>query len=205
MVKARGHPLFAALYDRLIQPAERNFLRAHRAWLAGELRGRVLDVGSGTGLGFAYYAAEADVVGVEPDPYMLKRARPRAEASGRRIALLEACAEALPFPDGSFDAAVSALVLCTVQDLEQALGELRRVLRPGGALRFLEHVRSPSPGWARFQDAVTPLWSALGAGCHPNRDTLAAIERAGFRIAEIERYAKGPYPVRVFVKGVAVR
>jgi ubiquinone/menaquinone biosynthesis C-methylase UbiE len=205
MVSARGHPIFAALYDHLIGVAERNFLRPHRAWLAGELTGRVLDVGSGTGLSFAHYSAGADVVGVEPDPHMLQRARPRAEALGRRIPLLEACAEALPFPDASFDAAVSALVLCTVQDLEQALGELRRVLRPGGTLRFLEHVRSPSPGWARFQDAVTPLWSRLGGGCRPNRDTLAAIERAGFRIAEIEQYAKGPYPVRVFVRGVAAR
>src|SRR6266511_1552745 len=117
VVSARGHPIFAALYDHLIGVAERNFLRPHRAWLAGELRGRVLDVGSGTGLSFVHYSAEADVVGVEPDPHMLTRARPRAEALGRRIALLEACAEALPFPDASFDAAVSALVLCTVQNL----------------------------------------------------------------------------------------
>jgi len=97
------------------------------------------------------------------------------------------------------------LVLCTVTDLGRSLGEIRRVLRPGGALRFLEHVRSPSRGWARFQDAVTPIWRTIGAGCHPNRDSVAAVERAGFRVVALERYAKGPYPVRVFVRGAAVR
>jgi ubiquinone/menaquinone biosynthesis C-methylase UbiE len=205
MISRRGHPVFAAVYDRLIKGAERKFLGPHRAWLARGLSGRVLDVGSGTGLSFAHYAAEVDVIGVEPDPHMLKRARARAEALGRRIALLEVGAEELPFPDASFDAAVVALVLCTVQNLEQALGELRRVLRPGGELRFLEHVRASSPGWSRFQDLVTPFWTKVGGGCHPNRATVTAIERAGFRIAEIERYAKGPYPVREFVRGVAVR
>jgi ubiquinone/menaquinone biosynthesis C-methylase UbiE len=205
MSSRRGHPIFAAVYDRLVRAAERKFLGPHRDWLARGLRGRVLDVGSGTGLSFAHYSAEVDVVGIEPDPHMLKRARARAEALGWRIALLEVRAEELPFPDASFDAAVAALVLCTVENVKQALGELRRVLRPGGELRFLEHVRAPSPGWARFQDAVTPFWKKIGAGCHPNRDTVAAIEGVGFRIPEIERYAKGPYPVRVFVRGVAVR
>ncbi len=205
MGSSRGHPLFAAVYDRLIRGAERKFLGAHRDWLASRLTGKVLDVGCGTGLNFGHYPAAVEVVAVEPDPHMLRRARARATALGRQIGLLEAGAEDLPFPNGSFDTAVATLVLCTVTDLDCSLGEIRRVLRPGGALRFFEHVRSPSPGWARFQDAVTPIWRKVGAGCHPNRDTVSAIERAGFRVVELERYVKGPYPIRVFVRGAAVR
>ncbi len=201
----RGHPIFAALYDIVQRPAEKKFLRSHRAYLAGGASGRVLDVGSGTGLNFAYYSSEAEIVGIEPDPYMLRRAQARADRLGRHVKLLGDGAEQLPFPDGSFDAAVATLVFCTIADPERALGELRRVLRPGGQLRFLEHVRAKTPGWARFQDFTTPVWKRIGAGCHPNRDTVSAIERAGFRIEELQHCAFGPYPVRPFVRGVAVR
>ncbi len=199
----RGHPIFAAVYDFITGPAEKRFLGAHRAYLVGGATGQVLDVGSGTAMNFGYYPSGADVVGIEPDPYMLKRARARADPLRRGIKLLAEGAERLPFPDASFDVAVATLVLCTIPDLDGALRELRRVLRPGGQLRFLEHVRAGTAGWARFQDFMTPLWRRIGAGCHPNRDTTAAIERAGFRIEELDRYAFGPYPVRPFVRGVA--
>ncbi len=145
------------------------------------------------------------MVGIEPDPYMLKRAQAKAERLGRPVKLLVEGAERLPFPDGSFDVAVATLVLCTVRDLDRALRELRRVLRPGGQLRFLEHVRAETAGWARFQDVMVPLWRRVGAGCHPNRDTVRAIERVGFQIEELPRSAFGPYPVRPFVRGVAAR
>ena len=199
--ETRGHPIFAALYDLIQRPAERRFLRAHRAYLAGGASGRVLDVGSGTGLNFEYYGPKAEVVGIDPDPYMLKRARARADRPGRQVKLLREKAEQIPFADASFDAAVATLVFCTIPDPDRALRELRRVLRPGGQLRFLEHVRAATPGWARFQDFVTPLWKRIGAGCHPNRDTVTAIERAGFRIEHLEHYAFGPYPARPFVRG----
>ena len=200
----KGHPIFAALYDIIQRPAERKFFGPHRAYLAGLATGRVLDVGSGTGANFAYYPPEAEVIGIEPDSHMLKRAQARADRLGRHIKLLADGAEQLPFPDVSFDVAVATLVFCTIPDPGGALGELRRVLRPGGQLRFLEHVRAKTPGWQRFQDVVTPLWKRIGAGCHPNRDTVAAIERASFRIEELQLYAHGPYPVRPFVRGVAV-
>lgn len=205
MISKRGHPIFAAVYDRLIRGAERRFLGPHRVWLTTGLTGRILVVGCGTGLDFGHFSPFVDLVAVDPDPYMLRRALARARALDRRVELIEAGAEALPFRGGLYDAVVATLVLCTVSDLGQSLREMRRVLRPDGALRFFEHVRSSSPGWARFQDAVTPLWKRIGGGCHPNRDTVAAIERGGFRIVGLERYAKGPYPVRVFVRGVAVR
>ncbi|MBI3625069.1 MAG: class I SAM-dependent methyltransferase [Candidatus Rokubacteria bacterium] len=196
--ETRGHPIFAALYDVIQRPAEKKFLRSHRAYLAGGATGRVLDVGAGTGINFGYYPAEAE-------PYMFRRAQARADRLGRQVKLWADGAEQLPFPDESFDAAVATLVFCTIADPDRALGELRRVLRRGGQLRFLEHVRAKTPGWARFQDFMKPVWRRIGAGCHPNRDTVSAIERAGFRIEELQHYAHGPYPVRPFVRGVAVR
>ncbi len=203
--ESRGHPIFAALYDVIQRPAEKKFLGRHRAYLAGGATGRVLDVGVGTGINFGYYPPEAEVVGIEPDPHMFRRAQARADRLGRQVKLLADDAEQLPFPDGSFDAAVATLVFCTIPDPDGALGELRRVLRPGGQLRFLEHVRAKTPGWQRFQDVMTPVWRRIGAGCHPNRETVGAIERAGFRIEELQHLAFGPYPVRPFVSGVTVR
>ena len=203
--KTRGHPIFAALYDFIQHRAEKKFLGSHRVYLAGTARGRVLEVGVGTGINFGYYPAGAEVVGIEPDPYMLRRAQARADRLGRQIKLLADGAEQLPFPDASFDTAVATLVFCTVPDSDRALGELRRVLRPGGQLRFLEHVRARTPGWQRFQDFMTPFWKRIGAGCHPNRDTAAAIGRAGLQIEELQHCAFGPYPVRPFVRGVAIR
>jgi len=200
----RGHPIFAALYDVIQRPAEKKFLSPHRAYLAGNAAGRVLDVGVGTGINFGYYPPEAEVVGIEPDPHMLRRAQARADCLGRHVKLLGDGAEQLPFPEASFDIAVATLVFCTIPDADWALGELRRVLRPGGQLRFLEHVRAKTPGWQRFQDFMTPVWRRIGAGCHPNRETVGAIERAGFRIEELQHYAFGPYPARPFVRGVAV-
>ena len=201
----KGHPIFAALYDIIQRRAEKKFFGAHRAHLAGSVRGRVLDVGAGTGINFGYYPPEAEIVGIDPDPYMLRRAQARADSLGRPIKLLAEGAEQLPFQDASFDVAVATLVLCTISNPGGALGELRRVLRPSGQLRFLEHVRARTPGWQRFQDFLTPLWKRIGAGCHPNRDTVRAIERAGFRIEELHHCAHGPYPVRPFARGVAVR
>ncbi len=147
----------------------------------------------------------AEVVGIEPDPHMLKRARGRAARLGRQVKVLRERAEELPFGAASFDVAVATLVFCTIPEVDRALGELRRVLRQGGQLRFLEHARAKTAGWARFQDMVTPLWKQIGAGCHPNRDVVGSIQRAGFRIEELQHYAFGPYPVRPFVRGIATR
>lgn len=163
----------------------------------------MLDLGCGTGANFAHFVPDADVVAVDPDWYMLRRALRHARELHRAIGLVEAPAEALPFADASFDTVVVALALCTVSDLDASLGEVRRVLRRGGELRFFEHVRSEG-GWARFQDAVTPLWRAVAAGCQPNRDTVGALRRAGFRTLSIERHDTGVYPVRPLVSGVAI-
>jgi ubiquinone/menaquinone biosynthesis C-methylase UbiE len=204
MAKPQGHPIFAAVYDQLTRSAERKFLGAHRAWLCARATGRVLDLGAGTGANLPYVRADAEVIAAEPDLYMLERARRRAEALGRAVTFLPDAAESLSLGAASVDTVLATLVLCTVDDPARALGEIRRVLRPGGRLLFLEHVRLDHPVWGRVQDVVTPLWRRLCGGCHPNRDTVGAIRRAGFTIGDLERYAFGPIPGPLFVRGEAI-
>jgi|FaiFalDrversion2_1042247.scaffolds.fasta_scaffold00019_11 ubiquinone/menaquinone biosynthesis C-methylase UbiE len=186
MASRRGHKWFAAFYDRLCARAEATFLRPVRAEVAGGAHGRVLELGCGTGANFPYYRPDAQVVATEPDPYMLARARRRARGLGRPITLMQAAAEALPFPDATFDAVVATLVLCSVDDPRRVLAEVRRVLRPGGELRFYEHVRYSGGPLARLQDAVTPVWRWFGAGCHPNRDTPRLLREAGLELGRLE-------------------
>lgn len=206
------HPLFAAVYDRLADAAERRFMADVRARLAGPARGRVLELGAGTGLTFAHYGAGVrEVVAVEPDLHMLRRAAPRAAAEAGRVRLVRAGAERLPLADASVDTVVACLVLCSVADPAAALGEALRVLRPGGTLRLWEHVRSRAPAGAAAQRALTPLWRRVAGGCHPARDTLAAVRAAGFRLERVSPRAigpPGPWPsavVRPHVLAVARR
>jgi SAM-dependent methyltransferase len=164
---------------------ERRIFAPYRRWVLGGATGTVLEIGSGTGAGFPYYGRRVRLVAAEPDPHMRDRARRRAAPLGRRIHLLGAAAEALPFADGTFDAVVTALTLCSVQDPGRALGEIRRVLKPDGTFRFIEHVRAD--GWmGRLHDWITPAATALCAGCHPNRRTAADIRAAGFRTTRFE-------------------
>lgn len=190
----RGHRWFAALYDRMVGGCETRLGRTVRPRLMEGLGGRVLEVGAGTGASFAHYPAALEVVATEPDPYMLRRARARLDRMGAaNIELRQAPAERLPFDDASFDHVVSSLVFCTVGDLAEALAETRRVLRPDGTFRFLEHVRNDeSRFWGGVQDTITPVWRWCGAGCHPNRRTQSAIERAGYRIEWLERVRIAP-------------
>jgi SAM-dependent methyltransferase len=143
----------------------------------------VLEIGAGTGLSFPHYpAAVEEVVALEPDEGMATRAARRAGESERRITLVAGSAEDLPFEDASFDWAVAMLVFCTVSDPARALAEVRRVLRPGGGLLFLEHVRSAEPRRARWQDRLERPWGFVAQGCHPNRDTVGTIGAAGFAV-----------------------
>jgi ubiquinone/menaquinone biosynthesis C-methylase UbiE len=190
----RGHRWFAAMYDRIAGPGDRRLFSKIRPRLLGDLNGRVLEIGVGTGASFEYYPSEAQVTGTEPDPYMLERARRRLAGLGvTSIELRQAPAEQLPFDDASFDHVVSTLVLCTVRDQPRALAEVRRVLKPDGTLRFLEHVRNDESGfWGGVQDVITPAWRWFGAGCNPNRRTQRGIEQAGFRVEWIERMRIAP-------------
>jgi ubiquinone/menaquinone biosynthesis C-methylase UbiE len=162
--------------------------------LAG-LSGRVVEVGAGTGIHFQHYPANvAEVVAVEPEPNLRAAAQAAARNAPIDVRVLSGLAEALPTPDASVDAGVSAGLLCSVPDPAVALAELARVIRPGGELRFYEHVISPRPRAASLQRALdaSGVWARAMGGCHTSRDTEAAIARAGFRIESIERFTFHP-------------
>jgi ubiquinone/menaquinone biosynthesis C-methylase UbiE len=174
--------VFAAAYDPFLAVAERKGLAdARRSLLAGA-HGRVLEIGAGTGLNFPHYPAGVEPELTEPDPSMAKRLRRHGEVT-------LASADDLPFPDASFDTVVSTLVFCTVPDLPRALAEVRRVLKPGGQLLFLEHVRAePCSKLERWQDRLHGPWHAFACGCNCNRDFLGALPGAGFSAPEVERH-----------------
>lgn len=182
-----GHRLFAALYDRMNGIMERGWMGERRARLLSGARGTVLEIGGGTGANIPHYRDAEHVTVTEPDPFMREKLRRKIATAHVPLEVSDAGAEKLPFPDDSFDAVVSTLVLCTVRDQELALAEIRRVLRPGSRLLFIEHVRGEGQA-ARWQDRIEPLWKRLLAGCHPNRDTVSAIEAAGFEIELLETF-----------------
>jgi ubiquinone/menaquinone biosynthesis C-methylase UbiE len=188
MVEERkGHKWFASIYDRMMASAERSFMKRVREEVAGGATGRVLEVGAGTGANFAYYNDHAEeIIATEPDPYMLERAKRRAEDVERQIELRQAPAEELPFEDDSFDTVVSTLVMCSTVDPHKALSEARRVLKTSGQLRLFEHVRYEHAFGAFWQDIITPVWRWFGAGCHPNRDTASIVREAGFEFERLE-------------------
>ncbi|MEA2144509.1 MAG: hypothetical protein QOG59_96 [Solirubrobacteraceae bacterium] len=196
------HPLFARVYERFSAREESRGQAENRERLLAGLTGRVVEVGAGNGLNFAHYpAGVAEVVAVEPEPYLRARAAERARDASVAIRVVDGLAEALPLDAGSVDAVVTSLVLCSVPDQATALAEARRVLKPGGELRFYEHVISRRPAKAAFQRAFTAtLWKRMAGGCHMDRDTGAAITAAGFDITEVDRV---PYQGLAHLLGVA--
>lgn len=196
----------AAGYDRLASKSEEAGVRALRQGLLAAASGSVLEIGGGTGANLAHYDGKVESLMVtEPEPAMLRRLQRKAREQAPLAKILRAPAEDLPFEDASFDTVVSTLVLCGVDDQIRSLRELRRVLRPGGHLLFLEHVRSDDPGLGRFQDRMNWL-NRLVVGCDCNRPTLASIEAHGFSVTELERTTmpKAPKFVRPLIVGSAV-
>jgi len=183
----RGVEQIPWLYEIICSLYEWGGLAEWREWLAAGARGRVLDLGTGTGRNLPLLPRGTTAVGLDPSLDALRRARKRAPA----IPLVAGRAEALPFRAGTFDTVLSGLVFCSVGDVPRGLDEAKRVLRPGGALRMLEHVRSRVSWRARLQDLIQPAWTAVAGGCHRNRDTEASVERAGFRIEADGRREKG--------------
>jgi SAM-dependent methyltransferase len=200
--------LFSATYEFGLGKTEESGLREMRHELLAGARGRVLELGAGTGLNLEHYPEGIEGLAlVEPDPHMTKRLRDKLAALGKtaQVSVIETPAETLPFPDDSFDTVVVTLVLCTVPDPAAALGEIARVLKPDGQFLFLEHVRSRNPTLAKWQDRLEGPWRFLGDGCHCNRDTAAAIGAAGFQLGEVEHDSlpKAPPIVRPLIRGRA--
>jgi SAM-dependent methyltransferase len=194
------HPIFARLFDRLVRRADPKEAD-HRLELLRGLSGRVIEIGAGNGINFANYPPEVtEVLAVEPEAYLRDKASEAVAEAPIPVTVVDGLADALPAPDDSFDAAVTSLVLCSVPDQSQALAEIARVLKPGGELRFYEHVLSEDPKVARRQNRIQPVWTFCGGGCHPNRDTPAAIEAAGFRIESCRRFPFKPGPLMTVVE-----
>lgn len=180
--------VFAATYDKMNAEVEETFGAPIRRRLLAPLTGDVVELGSGTGVNIEHYPAAVErLVLTEPDRHMRAKLQASLDASGRAAEVVDAGADALPLADATFDAAVVTLVLCTVPDPTAAVREIERVLRPGGRLIFVEHVRSEHPRTARVQDVVRPFWQVIGRGCQLNRDTLATIRAGGFEVEEVER------------------
>jgi ubiquinone/menaquinone biosynthesis C-methylase UbiE len=197
---------FATLYDSVLWLGERSGMRDRRQRLLEGAQGRTLEIGAGTGLNLPLYPDHVDdLVALEPQRRMAVGLERRAGQLTRTLQVVNAPAEELPFADDSFETVVSTLVLCTVDDPERAVGEVGRVLRPGGRLLFLEHVRSDSPRLQRWQDRLHGPWRLFADGCHCNRDILALLENA-MHVERVEtgRWRRMPPIVHPLVMGSAV-
>jgi SAM-dependent methyltransferase len=191
--RPRAHPRFARAYVDLAPVADERGGRDHRRRLLAGLAGVVVEVGAGHGGNFPHYPpAVTSVVAVEPEPTLRDHASAAAAHAPVPVRVVDGVADALPLADGSADAVVFSLVLCSVPSQRSALREARRVLRPGGTLALYEHVRSTRPVVGILEDVVAPLWSLLAAGCHPNRDTLTAVTAEGFELRQVERFRFSP-------------
>lgn len=191
------HPLFARVYTRVARAEDERGNAENRRELLAGLTGRVVEVGSGIGSNFAHYPpGVTEVIAIEPEPYLRARSEEAAAAAPVPVRVLDGVADALPIEDETVDAGVASLVLCSVPDQSTALAELRRVIKPGGELRFYEHVIANRPSrrkFQRFMDAT--LWPRMAGGCHMTRDTRAAIDAAGFIVQRSRRF---PYPAGSF-------
>jgi ubiquinone/menaquinone biosynthesis C-methylase UbiE len=191
---------------RLLDHAMRNEeLVGYRRRIAGAAHGRVLEVGIGSGLNLPFYGpGVTEIIGLDPSGPLFGMASQRAEAHDRAVSFLTASAEAIPLDAGSVDTVVTTWTMCSIPDAGAALAEMRRVLRPGGDLLFVEHGRAPDPWVVRVQDLLTPVWRPLAGGCHLNRPMVDLITGAGFRMQDLRTgYAPGPKPFTFLYKGRA--
>jgi ubiquinone/menaquinone biosynthesis C-methylase UbiE len=202
------HPLFARFFHRVCGRDRGRGERELRQEMLAGLQGQVVEVGPGNGINFAHYPpGVVEVVAVEPEPYLRAQALQAAATASMPIRVVDGVADALGLSTGSADAVVVSGVLCSVPDQRAALAEFRRVLRPGGELRFYEHVRARNRAFARWQRGVDPLWSRAMGGCHTDRDTLGAITDAGFTLERCRDFAFPRtallYPVKPRILGLA--
>ena len=190
---------------RLCDAAMSNWrLEPYRARIVGAAEGRVLEIGAGSGLNLPLYAKATDVLALEPDPGLIEMARRAARAAPRPVAFLEASAERIPLADKTVDTVVSTWTLCTIPHAALALQEMRRVLKPGGRLLFVEHGLAPTPGVQKWQHRLTPVWKRISGGCHLDRPIDALVREGGFRLEALQTgYAPGPKVMTWFYEGGA--
>lgn len=182
---------FPNLYDVAMKPLEATRFKKVRTKMVKKAEGRVLEIGSGTGINFPYYRHATEVVAIEPNSKMSIRGVKRMKKAFVPIELYEVSAEVLPFDDDTFDTVVATLVFCTIPDPVKALAEIQRVSKPGAKLLFFEHVRLNQPILGKTQDLLNPIWKRLCDGCHLNRDTLALLKASSVKVTTIESlYAK---------------
>ncbi|MDQ0754580.1 class I SAM-dependent methyltransferase [Arthrobacter sp. B3I4] len=190
-----NNPSFGRSYARAGPRMDARGAAAHRCRLVQAAHGAVVEIGAGYGATFPFYpAAVTRVLALEPDPTLRRLALVAAATAPVPVTVLDGVAESLPAADASIDVVVASLVLCSVAKPAAVLAEAVRVLKPGGLLLFYEHVRSERRVLAFAEDLLTPLWSRLAGGCHPNRDTTASIERAGLAIRSVERFGFSVLP-----------
>lgn len=180
-------------------------LAAYRARVVPAAQGRVLEIGIGSGLNLPYYGTTVEqIIGLDPSSKLLAMAREAARQTAIPLELIENSAEAIPLYNRSIDTIVTTWTMCSIPDVQRALGEMRRILKPGGRLLFVEHGRSPDVRVRRWQDRLTPVWCRIGGGCHLNRAISELIEGAGFGIEQLETgYMRGPKPMTFMYEGVA--
>ena len=195
------------ILPRLIQLSmNQEQFEPYRRRVTGGARGRVLEIGVGSGLNLPLYPSGTKVVGLDPSPTLLSMARSVAGDRSPSIELIEGSAESIPLPDHSMDTVVTTWTMCSIPDLRTALAEVRRVLKADGRLLFAEHGLSTDANVVRWQNRLTPIWKRVGGGCHLNRPIDALIAAAGFRITELNTgYMKGPRPMTFMYQGEASR
>lgn len=207
LAPAASEHWFAAVYDPVLWYAEQRSMADRRRALLAQAKGRVLEIGAGTGLNLRHYPESVkDLVLVEPSLPMMRRLARNLDLLGSQARIVRANAEFLPFPDDSFDCVVASFVFCTVKDPCRSLQELARVTRPGGLFLFLEHVRARSSHLAFWQDRLDPIWRRLAGGCHCNRSTLEAFLTSPFKVIHLDRadWVWMPFTVRPTIEGWAV-
>lgn len=197
---------FASVYDKMNAAMEAGFMGRRRSALVGPITGTVLEIGAGTGANLAHYESADRVICTEPSAPMRARLAPRIAAARVPIEVRDCAAESLPFDDDSFDVAVSTLVLCTVGDVDRTLSEIRRVLKPGAKLLFIEHGGGADGRRGQWQRRLDPLWTRVGCGCHLTRDVRANLDRNGYDVVEFEQFSprRTPPVLLPFAQGVAV-
>jgi ubiquinone/menaquinone biosynthesis C-methylase UbiE len=192
------------ILPRLIDQAMRNeVLVGYRRRVAGAAQGRVLEIGIGSGLNLPFYGPGVmEIIGLEPSQALIGMASRRGRSSGRSVSFLPGSAEAIPLDAGSVDTVVTTWTMCSIPNTGTALAEVRRVLKAGGDLLFVEHGRAPDPWVVRFQDWLTPVWKPLAGGCHLNRPIADLIGKGGFKVVDLHA-PRGPRPFTFMYEGLA--